>query len=756
MPPRSSVEVWLLDDLGYRRAVLDISLLPRTDPASTPAPLELGSTEEEESGASAIVRLLEGQEYHYQVRDVYRSGTVVLHPRELFEPDDARGTSGRLRPALSTGRIHIECHVEGGLLGRGALEVRSRKLDYLLHYRWMLRDIAEVAAELIMERFAPSEQRFQLAETAEARTLYQRFEFLRTLISGEEFDSAIHQILARPYVLWSEFEELRRPEEGIRLTSRVARELFRPGPRVRGAANSGPLQTLPASLRIFRTEPIVDNLPNRFVKFALVSWRDTVESIRIALEREARTLPVDRGLREVELLLGRIQALLAHELFREVGPLVHFPAANQVLQKRQGYREVFRAYIQFELASKLAWQGGEDIYWAGQRNVATLYEYWAFLQVAQILSELCDRPINLGSLIQVTSGGLTVDLARREAKELQGQLHRLGRVLHTHLWFNRPFSLSDGGSWTRPMRPDVSLLVDVPGEPNVQPVWVHFDAKYRVESITQIMGAEDAEIQLDSDEGSSGQFGRARSGDLLKMHAYKDAIRRSAGAYILYPGDQEEIRRTYHELLPGLGAFVLRPTDNGPAEGHFPLRQFIDDVLTHVASQVSQHERARFWQAIAHAEAPTQGSAIAAEFLSRPPADTEVLLGYVRGKKHLSWIHRNGLYNLRADGRTGSVGLRSRELAAEILILWGSGVAAPEIWSISGPPQLLTGQALSERGYPGPRGDLYFCLGLGRNLTREFNYQLPPARVEEVRRNYQGNRPNFAPIPVSWLDLVAD
>ena len=50
------------------------------------------------------------------------------------------------------------------------------------------------------------------------------------------------------------------------------------------------------------------------------------------------------------------------------------------------------------------------------------------------------------------------------------------------------------------------------------------------------------------------------------MHAYRDAIRRTAGAYVLYPGNdgddkrfEEFDHRGFHEVLPGLGAFAIRP-----------------------------------------------------------------------------------------------------------------------------------------------------------------------------------------------------
>ena len=77
---------------------------------------------------------------------------------------------------------------------------------------------------------------------------------------------------------------------------------------------------------------------------------------------------------------------------------------------------------------------------------------------------------------------------------------------------------------------------------------------------------------------------RPVSADLLKMHAYRDAIRRTSGAYVLYPGGDEAPTRhaQYHEVLPGLGAFVLRPGESmakPAADSALGLRRFIEDAL---------------------------------------------------------------------------------------------------------------------------------------------------------------------------------
>ena len=102
------------------------------------------------------------------------------------------------------------------------------------------------------------------------------------------------------------------------------------------------------------------------------------------------------------------------------------------------------------------------------------------------------------------------------------------------------------------------------------------------------------------------------------MHAYRDAIRRSAGAYVLYPGTELELLQEYHELLPGLGAFALRPTEVGPAAGTSLLRSFVEDIFEHIASQFTQHERSRYWSSKIHSATPTKPRTLrAVSFLRR-------------------------------------------------------------------------------------------------------------------------------------------
>src|SRR5207253_10845761 len=102
-----------------------------------------------------------------------------------------------------------------------------------------------------------------------------------------------------------------------------------------------------------------------------------------------------------------------------------------------------------------------------------------------------------------------------------------------------------------PMRPDCSLRFYARTGAKLEELWLHFDAKYRVDYLDQLFGRPDEVTSTDEDEADRPT--RSKRDDLLKMHAYRDAITRSAGSYVLYPGidpkDPESFDR-YHENLP--------------------------------------------------------------------------------------------------------------------------------------------------------------------------------------------------------------
>src|SRR5690606_36263540 len=85
-------------------------------------------------------------------------------------------------------------------------------------------------------------------------------------------------------------------------------------------------------------------------------------------------------------------------------------------------------------------------------------------------------------------------------------------------------------------------------------VHIHFDAKYKIANLTDFLNpSTENDLDEQKEENRKGIF---KNADLLKMHAYKDAIRRTGGAYVLYPGGRSIKQKGFHEIIPGLGAFA--------------------------------------------------------------------------------------------------------------------------------------------------------------------------------------------------------
>jgi predicted component of viral defense system (DUF524 family) len=729
---------------------LRISVLPgREASRGLPALLDKSHSLEEEPGVSPV-QLLEGLEYRYSLEGLSDRKLSSDRP-EVVEPDDSTGRTGRIKSALYTGSIPILFFADGVPVGTATVEVRAAKLNYMQQYRWMLRDIASISADLVLERFAVSEQPLSLDSTRSASSTYQQFAFLKSVLEDEMVEAAIHRVLARPYLSWEQEMEDVPPALAGRASSQLNRALSRPGPRHDVTmAREGWSQAiaLPRRLPNQRTSDTADNVPNRFVLFALQYWYSELQAMRDRLLAEEESAPRRRGLIEVGTLLLRLEEWTANPLFAGLTPLRELPLTNQVVQRREGYRELLRVFLEGQLAAKLSWNGGDTVYGAGQRNVAALYEYWVYIQLVELCATLCGSTFDPRELVTVEDGGLHIGLARGNARAITGSLTRGGRQIDLELWFNNTFSQSRGSAWTRPMRPDCSLHCTVRPAPRSgrHEVWLHFDAKYRADVLEHLIDRPDESALASDEHGRSSRAG-ARRDDLLKMHAYRDAIRRTAGAYVIYPGSETEQFLEYHELLPGLGAFALQPDGSGSAKGVVPLRHFVEAVIGHLASQVTARERADYWSTISYTERHQEATGRAVAFLERPPADTDVLLGYVKGPGHWQWVQAHARYNLRVGNRRGAVGLRAREIAVSLVLLYGRD-GGPALYRVTGRPELWTKAEMTAEGYPEPRSD-YLCLPIF-----QVEAQLPDVAAI---RTYVEKRitPSLfgAPILATWAEL---
>jgi hypothetical protein len=218
------------------------------------------------------------------------------------------------------------------------------------------------------------------------------------------------------------------------------------------------------------------------------------------------------------------------------------------------------------------------------------------------------------------------------------------------------------GSYSKGFRPDYTLVI-IPGsfktydwlraeqqaEREGQIAYLHFDAKYRVEKLASIFG--ESEEETDEERQSAKATGTFKNADLYKMHTYNEAIRRTVGSYVLYPGDDpvnkpnENRFERYHEIVPGVGAFALKPngteTESGPIGLEY-LIGFLNDFLLHQSSKFTQDHRIRYWteNTIREPVENFYSDNLDFPFEKKPPMDTQVVLGFVRGDAEAEYCYQ--------------------------------------------------------------------------------------------------------------------
>ena len=362
----------------------------------------------------------------------------------------------------------------------------------------------------------------------------------------------------------------------------------------------------------------------------------------------------------------RIENILQDSFFDDIQELTLMPVNNQVLEKREEYSQIFNAFSMVDLALQLDWKGKEEVYSGESKNTALLYEYWLFFELRKIILKIdgCLPVLQNGEDAFIKENdGLTISLCQ-DKKSVQ---HFETENQKIDLYYNRTFSHKNfekskyEGSYSRPFRPDYTVAIypktyadeDKAVEDGAVS-YIHFDAKYRLEDLSQFINKEESEAEINkeiSEEKGESVMNTYKRGDLLKMHTYNDAIRRTVGSYVLYPGsDSKDGKRfsVYEEILPGVGAFAIRPSDMNKRElnaGEKAVQDFIKEVVAFNANPASRNARADYFDRMI-AESPSENRPV--DFDSKKTDSNLYMLGFIRNE-YYDWLKNEHLVPLSTN-----------------------------------------------------------------------------------------------------------
>lgn len=715
----------------------------------------------------ARFQLVEGCFYDYQIND---TDFILLDVGEnIIQQHKRTPNLGTIAPNIFVGTLAIPILNRTSLDEHSTveLEVQSIKSGYRDDYRDMLELIAEKCTDLLLQANSPVSQHFEIDYTKDSQTLYQKFAFIKSIIGTNEFAEAVHRIVTAPVTRWitkSEFKDIRNTK---RFSNANIKEFLRGVNRtelpVSHYFKSYGIDSIPERITSMRKTDSVDTPENRFIKHSLENFLKFCTDVN----NKAKVFGHLKMNNESELLIRKLENQLHHSVFKHISRPTTLKLNSPVLQRKEGYREVLRVWLMFDLAAKLIWTGGDDIYKGGKKDIATLYEYWLFFKLLDLLQNIFDiDPMDISDLIKETPDGLNLQIKQGKCTALRGVYDSGNRMLNIQFNFNRSFSgkkkYPTPGSWTTTLRPDYTLslwpygITESEAEKQELIVHVHFDAKYKVANIIDFLD-QSTEKELDK-EKTQNRKGIYKNADLLKMHAYKDAIRRTGGAYVLYPGDTSINQKGFHEIIPGLGAFPVKPskTDTGIGE----LKAFILEVVDHFINRASQREKFAFRTFDIHKHPPESKNEVR-ELLPESynsnrdliPDNVFVLVGYYNSPEQFEWIKYYKLFNFRMGSGTGSLILDKETVSSKYLLLHTRGDSSSgELWRIvSNGPKVFSKDDLLKMRYPSPSQENYLILQLEPVTDPEFkNVQWDYKKLS----NYSTGRASAFPFTASLTELM--
>lgn len=724
---------------------------------------EISEDEANENGESTF-QILEGNSYEYAFTNKkYRlncsiDGVVSQSKREP--------SLGRIVPNIYVGTLtlFVTDSTQEDKEFTITIEVLATKFDteldksYRENYRFMLKDITDKCTELLMQINSPVEQNFETDFSRDNETIYQRFSFINAIIQNKDFEEAVLKIIASPKTNWDKEEEVVDIRRIKRFNNAATKQITSGSNRI-PLQLSHPLfkagiQSIPNKINSFRKIEDIDTPENRFIKHVLEIFLRFSEDCQQYFKEKGYARP----LIEASNLVSKLDGYLSQSFFNDISRPISLKLNSPVLQRKSGYREVLSTWLQFDLAAKLVWKGGDDVYKAGKRDIATLYEYWLFFTLYDLfkakfkIKDIEHEEESYSHLLEPTKDGLNIMVKQGKHTALYGDFVTENRALKVKFSYNRSFkggtkyTEEQAGSYTTTLRPDYTLSVwpamleEKDAEKQELIVHIHFDAKYKV---TQFQIQTSTDNDLIEKEENNERKGIYKNADLLKMHAYKDAIRRSGGAYVLYPGTEKKEIRGFHEIIPGLGAFSINPTgqDNDISE----LSKFIDLVIKHLLDRASQRENITNKAHQVYRILKEDNKALhepIPEYLDGKklmPDDTFVLVGYATTNERFKWYEENKKYVFRMDEEMGSLELNNEVVNAKYLLLRRSGKAnASDLYEIkSKGPKVFSSIHLDKLEYPPSKKpkDYYLAIEIQKVTATEFeNVSWDFKELEEYKK----------------------
>lgn len=457
------------------------------------------------------------------------------------------------------------------------IEVRSKKIDYINQYSSMIADLSQHSLNLIFETSSPLYQEFEL-DYRNKETFYEDFMFLEYLFLPDNLPSIFEYLSKNLHSQLENYIETIPVSFASNVNQNTLKNIVsKPNNLFSSDANFEIVRKLngniPYEIDQIKHEDIIDIPENRFFKHFLQLIQNLIVKLLVNSKE---------GYIKDKLLYFRdeIEYYLSNKLFNHISDMDYVPFNSQILQKKEGYREIFHYFLMLEFSFRLSWDEVSDQFKGFEKKLSELYEYWCYFKLLKVLNELSVNNISFEDVFVINKDNWSISIKRdvNSVKHFKLMLHN--HEIKIDLFYNLKFSENPPyKSYSLAFRPDYTLVVNINGETH----YIHFDAKYRSElEIANFYSkidknSKDLDEEIEKRDSLEEKDYIFKDGDIYKMHTYKDSILKTEGSYVLYPGNITKRFKESNLIIPSVGAFSLTPGNDDVEENN--LEVFIKDVL---------------------------------------------------------------------------------------------------------------------------------------------------------------------------------
>lgn len=309
-----------------------------------------------------------------------------------------------------------------------------------------------------------------------------------------------------------------------------------------------------------------DNAENRFIKHFVNFCLITIERFQAKFANQKDFLN-QTLLEENKRYSGELKNILTNSFLKSVGEINSIPMYSTVLTRRDGYRQMFKMYLGLKSIPVSVFNKDDLEELIENKSLDVLYENYCYFIIAQILSEIYKEKLNKKKY-KVNKSEFSKTLAKKTNANYF-IFSSNGYYPTIKLNYNKRYDKTT--SYSKAYDPDISLeILNINEE--IIAIYI-FDAKFKANISTKINSEETGYIE--QEEKLDFKYD-----DISKMHTYKDAIKLARGAFVLYPGTENQV---YYESdsissteYQGVGAFGLKP---GKVENVNEIKAVVQNIL---------------------------------------------------------------------------------------------------------------------------------------------------------------------------------